>query len=315
MMSAFTTAIGISVDISTPPITSTIMPPSEIMQNPSMFGPVQGQVRVDVVWQYFTLRGWLTKHVPPSYSFTKSRKLRYIILADRMLYVFKNDQPTLQYREFFELTKDTQVFVSDRFTGVLYCIVISKRDGLDSKNWYLECANAETMKEWLDKLKKTVAWLKENDNTNTVITLPKLSNIQSEHDALVNNYNKHESYLEVEPTSPRWRARQESSLTTSSYFDDSCSSEEHLSMSSSPTCTTIQTLPSPTISPMHDCMRLSQYNHYPKRGVDSIESFTDEHHYPIRTLPLAGSRTLSPLPPQRPPPRRPVPPAPSSMHQ
>ncbi|KAI7874720.1 hypothetical protein K492DRAFT_221979 [Lichtheimia hyalospora FSU 10163] len=160
------------------------------MQDPSMFGPAHGQVRQDIVWQYFTLRGWLTKHVPPSYSFTKSSKLRYFILTDRMLYIFKNDQPTLQYREFFELNKDTQVFVSDRFTGILYCLVISKRDGLDHKNWYLECADVDTMKEWLDKLKKTVAWLKENDTSNTVITLSKLS-ITSSSSSNESFYDEH----------------------------------------------------------------------------------------------------------------------------
>ncbi|KAJ8660815.1 hypothetical protein O0I10_003458 [Lichtheimia ornata] len=330
MMSALTTAIGIAVNTSTPPIISTSTPPPEIMQNPSIFGPVHGQVQSDVVWHYFTLRGWLTKHVPPSYSFTKSSKLRYLILADRMLYVFKNDRPTLQYREFFELTKDTQVFVSDRFTGVLYCLVISKRDGLDQKKWYLECADAETMKEWLDKLKKTVAWLKENDNINSVITLSKLSNIQSEHDALVNNHKHESSCLQVEPLSPRWLReggrRQEGSLTTSSYFDDSCSSEEYLSGAppSSPTSSsTMKTQLSPMTPPMHDSsMRLPQYNQYPYSSAiatcnsgDSNESLVDEHH-PIRTFstspPFAGSRSLSALPPQRPPPRRPVPPPPSS---
>lgn len=329
MMSALTTAIGISVNTSTPPIIAASTPPPEIMQSPSIFGPVHGQVQSDAVWHYFTLRGWLTKHVPPSYSFTKSSKLRYLILADRMLYVFKNDQPTLQYREFFELTKDTQVFVSDRFTGVLYCLVISKRDGLDQKNWYLECADAETMKEWLDKLKKTVAWLKENDNnTSTVITLSKLSNIQSEHDALVNNHKHESSCLQVEPLSPRWLReggkRQESSLTTSSYFDDSCSSEEYLSGAPSPTSSTMKTQLSPMTPPMYDSMRLSQYNQYPYSPMttcynsnygDSNESLVDEHH-PIRTFstspPFAGSRSLSALPPQRPPPRRPVPPPPSS---
>ncbi|KAI9320481.1 hypothetical protein BX666DRAFT_1908432 [Dichotomocladium elegans] len=140
-----------------PPLHTTI--PPEI-SNPAAFRPLYGQVKTEVVWKYYSIKGWMTKHIPPSYSFSKTRKLRYVVLADRMVYTFKTDSPTPFYREFFELTGDTDVFVSNYLSGVMYCIEVSKRDHRERKSWYLQCEDSESMKLWLDRLKKTVSWLR-----------------------------------------------------------------------------------------------------------------------------------------------------------
>ncbi|KAI8139976.1 hypothetical protein BJV82DRAFT_624629 [Fennellomyces sp. T-0311] len=156
-----------------------------VVHDPALFRPSYGGVNVSAVWESCTMRGWMTKHIPPSYSFTKTKKRRFVILADRMLYTFKVDQPTPHYREFFELTKDTIVFVTDYISGAMYCIEITKIVG-EKKSWYMQCDNAEHMKLWLDRLKKTVAWLREGDSRG-VVTSRVLAKVQTEHDALVNN--------------------------------------------------------------------------------------------------------------------------------
>ncbi|KAI9493945.1 hypothetical protein BDB00DRAFT_762919 [Zychaea mexicana] len=135
----------------------------------ALFRPSYGGVNISAVWENCTMRGWMTKHIPPSYSFTKTKKQRYVILADRMLYTFKTETPTSHYREFFELTKDTSVFVTDYITGVMYCIEVTKLAG-EKKSWYLQCETAEHMKMWLDRLKKTVAWLRDDKLRKRVVT-------------------------------------------------------------------------------------------------------------------------------------------------
>ncbi|KAI9276900.1 hypothetical protein BDA99DRAFT_429892, partial [Phascolomyces articulosus] len=142
--------------------TSDTLP--DVIHDPGLYRPSYGGVNVTAVWKNCTIRGWMTKHIPPSYSFTKTKKQRYVILADRMLYTFKTDKTTPHYREFFELTQDTSVFVTDYITGALFCIEITKLAG-EKKSWYLQCQSAEHMKLWLDKLKKTVAWLREHRNS------------------------------------------------------------------------------------------------------------------------------------------------------
>ncbi|ORZ01208.1 hypothetical protein BCR43DRAFT_486549 [Syncephalastrum racemosum] len=157
-------------------------PPAD-MQDIGLYKPLGNGAR-PCVWSYNTMRGWLTRHVPPSYSFTKTSKTRYVILADRMLYTFKSDKPGSATCGFLELTKSTSVFATDYFSGMLYCIEIRRR-GEQFSSWYLQAEDADTMKIWLERLKKTVYWLRSEQPG--ICTLDQISGLQTEHDALVNS--------------------------------------------------------------------------------------------------------------------------------
>ncbi|KAG0167010.1 hypothetical protein DFQ28_006701 [Apophysomyces sp. BC1034] len=148
----------------------------ENMDDPALFRPNPTGINPPLIWHHCTLKGWLTKHVPPAFSFTKSRKKRFVILADRMLYTFKTDQQTNHYREFMELTPSTSVFVTDHFAGVPYCIEIRKIKE-ETNHWYLQAPDAETMKLWLERLKKTIHWLRQGHPGT--INLEKLATIDT----------------------------------------------------------------------------------------------------------------------------------------
>ncbi|KAI9313842.1 hypothetical protein BX666DRAFT_1974128 [Dichotomocladium elegans] len=303
-------------------------PPPEI-NDPVFFRPSCGHVE-DIVWQYNTIRGWLTKHIPPSYSFTKSRKVRYFVLADRMLYAFKNDQRTSQYREFFEITKDTDVFVTDYFQGVTYCIEITKR-GIETKSWFLECSDAEHMKTWLDRLKRTVGWLKENESKGGIITNNKLDQMYvNEHEAIVANalapvpapaqescYSSNTGL--VTPKAPPLLAdpsyyqsimmkasvnhyQQQKQQQQHQHYYQSSPQHQHF-------------IPSPLASPVHTLSEPIGNIHYTNAYVDEWEPTQKEKHYQLQRQythsPRAVLSTSHALPPQRPPPRRALPPPPS----
>ncbi|KAG2217616.1 hypothetical protein INT45_004171 [Circinella minor] len=208
-----------------------------VIEDPALFRPSHGGVNITAVWQNCTMRGWMTKHIPPSYSFTKTKKKRYVVLADRMIYTFKTDQPTAHYREFFQLTKDTSVFVTDFITGAMFCIEVTKLAG-EKKSWYLQCQSADHMKLWLDRLKKTVAWLR--DVGEGVVTNRDLAMIQTEHDALVNNVVQQQPSLQqqqqqISTDTPSARGTILTTITTASTaIGSSSSSESIISSSSSP---------------------------------------------------------------------------------
>lgn len=291
--------------------------PDEIT-DPALFRPVQGYVRPSVVWKHYTMRGWLTRHIPPSYSFTKSKKTRYVILADRMIYTFKTDKPTPHYREFLELTKDTDVFVTDYFSGVLYCIEICKHDG-ESKSWYLQCEDAESMKVWLDRLKKTVHWLRAGHPG--VVTLSAISRIQSDHDALVNS--THADNNTASPPCGRLSSsgasasesssvdtRRMSARTTMPATPDQQASNAYPGTPSIPTCGEWDDTLAP-LSPL-------EKSHSPPLSPTSPTSYSDSAYSyytqppPIRRV-SAPSHSIRIVPPQRPPPRTAPPPPPRSM--
>ncbi|ORX62732.1 hypothetical protein DM01DRAFT_1330863 [Hesseltinella vesiculosa] len=133
------------------------------------------------------MRGYLTKHIPPTFSFTKTRKRRYFVLADRFLYAFKTDQPQARYREFLELTAETQAFVTDHLNGVLYCIEVRK-PSLESNPWYLQADDAASMKVWLERIKKTIQYMADHPNDPTAIQKDKLALLLSD-DLLTNGDN------------------------------------------------------------------------------------------------------------------------------
>ncbi|KAI7870866.1 hypothetical protein BDF14DRAFT_1770589 [Spinellus fusiger] len=121
------------------------------------------------------MKGWVTKHIPPSFSFIGQKKKRFFILSDRMIYAFKSDQAGSCYRELFQLTKSTQVFVTDHFSGVSNCLEIQKKDENDL-SWYFQAPDSATMQVWLQLLKKTILWLRTDPqgpcNPTELISIP-----------------------------------------------------------------------------------------------------------------------------------------------
>ncbi|KAI8388417.1 uncharacterized protein BYT42DRAFT_559987 [Radiomyces spectabilis] len=100
-------------------------------------------------------QAWMHKYDIPSFAFARSWKRRYFILVDRTVYVFKSSKSTTPVREFFELTDDTLVFVSEEFKKAY---VLELRKPL--QRWYLRCDSVEQMKNWLEAMKKIVACIK-----------------------------------------------------------------------------------------------------------------------------------------------------------
>lgn len=150
------------------------------LNDPSTYRPRPDGTQVDLIFVQATCAGWLKKHRAPTFSFMKSTKRRYIVLVDRMLYAFKSEKPD-NYREFLELTKNTHVFVTDQFAGELYCIEIKKMGHCDdSSSWFLQADNAESMKLWLDRIKRTIVLLRAG-HYNT-ITKDTLTNVTTEED-------------------------------------------------------------------------------------------------------------------------------------
>ncbi|KAI8098582.1 uncharacterized protein BX664DRAFT_319068 [Halteromyces radiatus] len=147
----------------------------------SSYRPSSTGIHSHIIWQHATMKGYLTKHIPPVFSFTKNKKRRYVILADRFLYCFKTDVPTNKYREFMELGPDTQAFVTDHLSGVLYCIEIRK-PGIDATSWFLQAEDADGMKIWLERLKKTIQYLADNKDDKGPITKEKLHFVHSPED-------------------------------------------------------------------------------------------------------------------------------------
>lgn len=134
------------------------------------------------LWTRATYRGWMTKHMPPAFSFTKTHNRRYIVLIDRMIYTYKTDDNPRDFREFFELSKNTDVFATDLFPSVLYCLEIQRNE--DGRTWYLQADNVEEMKIWMDRLKRTVQWLRGNvgGEEDAALTLATLETIDPHDD-------------------------------------------------------------------------------------------------------------------------------------
>lgn len=145
------------------------------LNDPLTFKPTSnGIIHVDIILKYAKCSGWIIKHRAPTFSFMKHSKKRYIVLVDRMLYSFKSSTPDT-YKEFFEITKNTQAFATDKFAGELYCIEIRKMGLDDSNSWYLQAENSESMKMWLDNIKQTIAWIQRNDGNGTNLAYGKSS--------------------------------------------------------------------------------------------------------------------------------------------
>ncbi|KAI7856131.1 hypothetical protein BDC45DRAFT_504379 [Circinella umbellata] len=285
-----------------------------VIEDPALFRPSPGGVNITAVWQNCTMRGWMTKHIPPSYSFTKTKKKRYVVLADRMLYTFKTDKPTAHYREFFQLTKDTSVFVTDFITGAMFCIEVTKLAG-EKKSWYLQCQSADHMKLWLDRLKKTVAWLR--DVGEGVVTNRDLAKIQTEHDALVNNVVQQppsSQQQQILTDTPSARGTILTTITTTSTaIGSSSSSESILSSLSSP----LRASSYYDTSLMDRCAMPDQQDLYYADHYEWDNSTVNHQsgmNVPRYTLSVPASHhnnySSSIIPPQQPPPQTAPPPPP-----
>lgn len=290
----------------TPFLPSTIPPPE--INDPALFRPDYGRATVNVVWRYCAIRGWLTKHTPPTYSFSKTRKMRYIVLADRMIYAFKTESPTPFYREFLELSADTNVFVTDRFPGVLYCIAVNKR----SKTWYLQCEDAHTMKLWLDRLKRTLGWLRANRESSGIVTLQRLSEVPTEHDQLINNVTSSSSESVTSSlSSPTFSPTQKNTLRMSGSVDGEEEDNSDYSTQWN------HHAPTTTTSPQQDLYYANEYDGWePPRTSSLPPPPPPPHRYHPRSQRTLSSPHPSILPPpQRPPPTTAPPPPPPLLQQ
>ncbi|KAI7859313.1 hypothetical protein BDC45DRAFT_497327 [Circinella umbellata] len=100
-------------------------------------------------------KNWIYKYEQPTFTFARAWKRRYVILVDKIVYIFKSNKSTHPAREHFILTEDTLVFVSEEFKKG-YVVEIRK----PLCKWYLRCESASQMKHWLESMKKIVACVK-----------------------------------------------------------------------------------------------------------------------------------------------------------
>ncbi|KAI8149964.1 hypothetical protein BJV82DRAFT_662057 [Fennellomyces sp. T-0311] len=110
---------------------------------------------VKVALEKSICNNWLHKYEAPAFAFARAWKRRYVVLVDRIVYVFKTSKSTTPAREHFILTEDTLVFVSEEFRKG-YVIEIRK----PLCKWYLRCETSAQMKYWLEAMKKIVAYIK-----------------------------------------------------------------------------------------------------------------------------------------------------------
>lgn len=265
--------------------------------DPATFRPRADGIHVNVILQHATLVGWLTKHRTPTFSFMKNIKRRYVVLVDRMLYTFKAEKADT-YREFLELTPNTNAFVTDQFSGVLFCIEIKKK-GVD-ESWFLQADDAESMKLWLDRIKRTISWLRAGyTGTITKSSLSQIITEEEEYSLVAASVRKQGIYQSAE------------------------SSKSNTSIESGSSSSIVFPLP-PTSQPSSPTSFIPQQ--YENGSVTSFQSSADfsaseysvdtpRRHSSLRmTRPSLISVSSLPtvLPPQLPPPKSQLPPIPSS---
>lgn len=159
--------------------------PTDI-NDPKTFRPRANGIPLDLIMQQANHCGWLTKHRAPTFSFLKNIKRRHVVLVDRLLYTFKTDIHPDTYREFFELTPHTNAFVTDQITGALFCIEIKKKT--QEESWFLQADNAEDMKVWLDRIKRTISCLRAgHEGTITKAGLAEVTTEYEEYSMIAGN--------------------------------------------------------------------------------------------------------------------------------
>ncbi|EIE85131.1 hypothetical protein RO3G_09841 [Rhizopus delemar RA 99-880] len=135
-----------------------------VMQNRVVIDPWCVSVRYAL--EHAICSDWMYKYETPTFSFAKSWKKRYCVLMDRTVYVFKSLKLTSPAKEYFVLTEDTFVFVTEEFKKG-YVIEIRK----PNFKWNIRCNSIDQMKSWLDLMKKVIACIKigYDDNLNFTI--------------------------------------------------------------------------------------------------------------------------------------------------
>ncbi|KAG1473198.1 hypothetical protein G6F56_001093 [Rhizopus delemar] len=98
---------------------------------------------------------WICKYETPSFAFSKSWKKRFCVLADKVVYIFKSTKSSHLPKEYFVLTENTFVFVTEEFKKG-YVIELRK----PHFKWYIRCGSVDQMKLWLELMKKTVGCIK-----------------------------------------------------------------------------------------------------------------------------------------------------------
>ncbi|KAI7884818.1 hypothetical protein K492DRAFT_173278 [Lichtheimia hyalospora FSU 10163] len=169
------------------------------LNDPTTYRPQTMETHAAALWSYAILGGWMTKHMPPAFSFTKTRHRRYVLLLDRHIYTFKTDSPKSDFREHFQLTANTDVFATDQFPGVLYCLEIARKE--DGRTWYLQADDAEDMKTWMDRFRKAIKWLRlEQPGVFTISQLLEMDRRSSESSNII--------FDTTFSSSSTWRQRQ-----------------------------------------------------------------------------------------------------------
>ncbi|ORZ06698.1 hypothetical protein BCR42DRAFT_427024 [Absidia repens] len=302
------------------------------------YRPSATGIHSHIIWPHATMKGYLTKHLPPVFSFTKNRKRRYVILADRFLYCFKTDSPTNKFREFIELGPDTQAFVSDHISNVNFCIEIRK-PGSDGATWFLQADDADGMKIWLERIKKTIHYMADENNKNDKgpINKEKLHFVHSAEEVYhpfnsdsnsVHDTNSSCGSISISAnTTPRssqhdidanWRLSDSTNWTDR--HSSTCSSNYASSPPMSPTMTIAgSSLCSSSVSTPTPFGHHPQLHHTPSimQRNDSMRSSMSNDDYihsnrinSIRSVKSPGLPDV--LPPQLPPPTSKLPPPPSS---
>lgn len=275
------------------------------LNDPQTYRPKAHGIHVDVILQQATCSGWLTKHRAPTFSFMKNIKRRYIVLVDRMLYGFKSETPET-YREFLELTKNTHAFVTDQFAGELYCIEIKKMGYDDSSSWFLQADDAESMKLWLDRIKRTIAWLRTG--TSGTITKGSLTTITTEEEEYSRIVNNTKQAIYSSPTS----SQSNISLSDSNSWPHSLNSSFIATTTTTNTINPIQPSSPITNNNMENESILS-FSSSEYSSVERNNSFNGSRKSSLRVArpSLSSPSNYTVLPPQLPPPKTQPPPIPS----
>lgn len=256
------------------------------INDPSSYKPRANGGNVRLILQQAIHSGWMTKHRTPTFSFMKNSKPRLVVLVDRMLYTFKSNTPEI-YREFYELTANTNAYVTDQISGVLFCIEIKKKGHEEA--WYLQADDAESMKVWLDRIKRTISCVRASKNSTDTITHASLLNITTEEEGytMVANNKLYES-----PVS----SKSELSLDTTTSAIVSFNSQHSSSTPSSPVSSVIYENESAS-----SFQSTSDYSLDCPRRKSSQRVSRPSISYSLTTVP----------PPQLPPPKTQPPPIPS----
>ncbi|KAI8580049.1 hypothetical protein K450DRAFT_239114 [Umbelopsis ramanniana AG] len=108
--------------------------------------------------------GWLLRHNATHFTFTTPWKRYYYVLSEHALHEYKSDKPDSPLREQFDFSKDTLVFLNEGFPGKPFVVEVRK----PGRRMCLQCTDLDTMKQWMNNLKKSIAQVRRNEYLKTV---------------------------------------------------------------------------------------------------------------------------------------------------